>query len=121
MTTYYYKVTEFVTTFGEDPGKNEPFTHGEDFKGSDLLQMREKARAYYDERFKGLNDGKYFLPFAAPSDFDKGRNAAFSITLSLVECSDDEEYEYPLIGEDEDTILENRELEARVLHDFLNS
>ena len=33
---YFYRVYEFVTTFGADEGKHEPFSHEEDFKGDDL-------------------------------------------------------------------------------------
>lgn len=59
---YFYRVSEFVTTFGMDEGKNEPFSHFEDFKGNDLHECKAKAEKYYWERLEGLEQGKYFLP-----------------------------------------------------------
>lgn len=116
---YFYRVTEFVTTFGADPGKNEPFiTDGEDFKGNDLLKCKNDAEKYYWERLQGFENTKYFLPFAAPENFERGKNAAFSITLSLVEFyNEEEQYEYPLLGEDEETTSEGQELEMAILRD----
>lgn len=113
---YFYKVSEFVTTFEADKGKNDPFTHEEIFKDNDLVKCRAKAETYYWKRLNGLEQGKYFLPFAAPTDFVPGENAAFSISLSLVEYySEDEQIEHCLLGEDEETILESSEIEAMVL------
>ena len=114
---YFYRVTEFVTTFGDDMGKNEPYDHEEDFKGFDLLECREMAINYYKERHKGFQEDnvKYFLPFASPKDFIIGQNAAHSLTLSLIECIDNENYEYILSGEDEQTINDGREAECEIL------
>lgn len=113
---YFYRVSEFVTTFGMDEGKNEPFSHFEDFNGNNLLECKVKAEKHYWERLEGLEQGKYYLPFAAPQNFEFGKNAAFSITLSLVEYyTDDEYFEYPLIGEDDETTAESIEIEADVL------
>ncbi|MFN8268563.1 MAG: hypothetical protein U0T31_11205 [Chitinophagales bacterium] len=114
---YFYRVSEFVTTFGMDEGKNEPFSHFEDFKGNDLHDCKAKAEKHYWERLEGLEQGKYFLPFEAPETFEFGKNAAFSITLSLVEYyTDDEYFEHPLIGEDDQTTAESKEIEAAVLN-----
>ena len=113
---YFYRVSEFVTTFGMDEGKNAPFSHFEDFKGNGLHECKAKAGKYYWERLEGLEQGKYFLPFEAPENFEFGKKAAFSITLSLVEYYNDNEYfEHPLIGEDDDTTAESREIEATIL------
>ena len=113
---YFYRVSEFVTTFGMDEGKNEPFSHFEDFKGNDLHECKAKAEKYYWERLEGLEQGKYFLPFEAPEQFEFGKNAAFSITVALVEFYyKDEYYEHVTIGEDDDTTTESRIIEAVVL------
>lgn len=113
---YFYRVSELVTTFKADPGKNEAFDHTEEFKGNDLLKCKTEAEKYYWERFEGLEDGRYFLPFAAPKDFEIGKNSAFSITLSLVEYyNEDYQYEHILIGEDEKTVSEGNEIEMLVL------
>src|SRR5215813_832315 len=116
---YFYLVREYVTTFGKDKGKREPYVHKQTFKNNDLLKCRAEAEKYYYERLKGLEEGAtYFLPFAAPKDFVLGENAAFSITLSFVEYyNEDEEYEYDLVGQDEGTIAESREIETAVLRD----
>ena len=64
----------------------------------------------------GLEQNKYFLPFAAPKNFEFGKNAAFSITLALVEYyNEDEYYEHVTIGEDAETTAESREIELYVL------
>ena len=115
---YFYLVREFVTTFEKDEGKNEPFSHEQKFEGKDLLKCKTEAEKYYWERRDGLEQGKYFLEFAAPQNFEFGKNAAFSITLSLVEYyTDDNFYEHPLIGEDEETTAESIEIETAVLTD----
>ena len=114
---YFYRVSEFVTTFGMDEGKKKPLSHFEDFKGNDLHDCKAKAEKHYWERLEGLEQGKYRLPFAAPGTFEFGKNAAFSITLSLVEYyTDDEYFEHPLIGEDYQTTAESKEIEAAVLN-----
>lgn len=113
---YFYLVREHVTTFQMDDGKNEPFSHEQKFEGKDLLKCKTEAEKYYWERLDGLEQGKYFLPFAAPQNFEFGKNAAFSVTLSLVEYyTDDEYFEHPLIGEDDETTAESIEIETAVL------
>lgn len=114
---YFYLVREFVTTFGMDEGKHHSFSHKQKFEGKNLLQCRADAIKYYNERLQGLErEGKYFLPFAAPENFTMGSNAAFSITLSFVEYYSDEECdEHVLIGEDDQTTAESREIELAVL------
>lgn len=114
---YFYRVSEFVTTFGMDESKKKPYSHFEDFKGNDLHDCKAKAEKHYWERLEGLEQGKYRLPFEAPETFEFGKNAAFSITLSLVEYyTDDEYFEHPLIGEDYQTTAESKEIEAAVLN-----
>jgi hypothetical protein len=52
-----------------------------------------------------------------PIQLEFGKNAAFSITLALIEYYRENEYfEHVTIGEDEDTTVESREIEATVLH-----
>lgn len=113
---YFYRVYEFVTTFGADEGKHESFSHVEDFKGYDLLACRNSAYEYYQQRLNGLNNGSYHLPFASPQEFQLGKHAAASIILSFVEIdSDGEEIEWSLAGDEENAIHESRELELAVL------
>jgi len=110
---YFYRVNEFVTTMESDPGKNLPYSHDEDFRGSNLLYCRAKAIKWYQEREEGLiKNGKYFLPFASPKDFVLGENAAYTITLSLIEYYDEEfQLAYSLAGDDEIELQEGREFE----------
>lgn len=113
---YFYRVSEFVTTFGMDEGENGSFRHWEDFKGKDLHQCKAKAENHYWERLEGLNQGRYFLPFESPKNFELGKNASFSINMVLVEYyNQDKFFEYPLLGEDEETMAESREIEIVVL------
>ncbi len=113
---YYYLVEEFVTTFGMDEGKNKPIRHEKIFEGVDLLKCKADAKKYYWERLEGLEKTKYFLEFAAPRDFEFGKNAAFSITLSFVEYHNEEEmYIYTLIGGDANEEAESVEFETAIL------
>ncbi len=113
---YFYRVNEFMTTFGKDPGNNNPISHAQDFKGNDLLKCKDEAEAYYFKRLDGLNNGTYFLDFAPQKEFVFGENAAFSINLYLVEYyNESEQYEHVLLGEDDETNNEGRQIEAMVL------
>ena len=119
----FYRVHEFVTTFKKDPGKNDSFHHDEDFKNKNLLKSREAATQYYHKRLEGFEDGSYFLPFTGPDDFIDGENAAFTISLSLVELlANGEEQEYILLPdnhEEEETMNESRDYEKYVINEFL--
>ncbi|MGM1056492.1 MAG: hypothetical protein ACQEWG_11455 [Bacteroidota bacterium] len=117
---YFYRVSESVTTFKMDEGKNESFSHHEDFKGNDLPQCKVKAEKYYWERYEGLNHNSYFLPFHSPENFVFGKHAACSLILSFVEFyTDDNFFEHELLGEDEETMAESREIEAEILKTIL--
>lgn len=118
---YFYQVSEFVTTFGKDTGKNKPFSHSEDFEGKDLKKCKDEAIQYYIERKEGLENSQYFLPFAAAAaaDFEFSKHAAYSITLSLIEYYNNYDWmEHPLIGEDAETIAESEETESMVLKEM---
>ena len=112
--TYFYRVYESVTTFEE--GKF--YSNVTDFRTGSLKQCKAEAERFYSERMEGFERGnaKFFYPFASPSNFKQGENSAYSLVLSIVEYYyDNEYYEYPLVGEDEQTCAESREIEARVL------
>lgn len=113
---YFYLVREHVTTFKMDKGKNESFSHEQKFEDKNLMKCKTDSEKYYWERLEGLERGKYFLEFAKPQNFEFGKNAAFSITLYLVEYySNDNFIEHPLIGEDFETTNESKEIETAVL------
>ncbi len=116
VTTYKYRGYLSVTTFGADPGKNEPFYHSEDFECTNLLVAREKAINWFKQTIAGLKrEGKYFLPFASPEDFIMGKNAAFSVVVSLVICQGVNEDEFDLLGTDDGTMEDTLELEDMIL------
>lgn len=109
---YFYKVFEYVTSFEKDKGKNKPFSHFENFKGKNLKECRKIATKHYFDRLKGLNNGKFFLPFETPKKFVLGKNSAFSIILFLVEYYNEDNYfEHPILGEDSETIAVGKEIE----------
>lgn len=111
-TKHKYRGNVFVTTFGLDPDKNEPFDHTVDFESPNLLESREAGVKWYCETIIGLNRvGKYFLPFASQSEYIEGKHAAYNVTLSLVETYNGEEYEYILLGDDEDSLNQTLEIE----------
>ncbi|MDP2452651.1 MULTISPECIES: hypothetical protein [unclassified Kaistella] len=112
---YFYQVDEFVTTFGKDANKTDSFEHVEVFRDNDLYRARVKALDYYNERLKGIENTSYVLPFASPCEFRAAENSAFSITVSLVEYyNEDELYQFAIEGEDEETTVENKEIERIV-------
>lgn len=111
-TKHLYRGYVSVTTFGLDPNKSEPFNNTVDFDYSDLLESREAGVKWYHETIEGLNrQGKYFLPFTSPSEYIAGKHAAYSVTLSLVESYDGDEYEYVLLGEDDESMDDTLEIE----------
>jgi hypothetical protein len=117
---FFYRVSEFMTTFGMDEGRNEPFSHDEDFKGNDLHECKKKAEQYYWDRLKELEHSSYFLPFESPDKFVLGQHAAFKITVALVECyGEGGNVEHVTFGEDDETIEESREIEEAVLREAI--
>ena len=119
---YFYRVEEFLTTFGKDKEQNEPITHTQEFRENGILARREDAYKYYEGRLQGIEEkGRYFLPFASPEDFKAGENSAFSIWLSFVEVIDGNEYEHILEGEDEEECNESLEYEQNVISNLLQS
>ena len=116
---YFYRVSEFITSFEADEEKNQPIDHHEDFKGDDFLKCKQEAEEYYMNRLEGLENGKYFLPFAAPGNFQFGKNSAFSIILSIIEYySEDDQYEHPILGEEDEITEEGKELEESILKPY---
>lgn len=112
---YFYEVSFTVTTGEGDEGKS--FSHVEKFEGRDLKKCRKAAEAYYYEKMTGFENGtaKFFLPYAAPEEFELGKNATHSIELSLIEYyNEDKFYEYPLLGQDEETTIYSHETEEAV-------
>ncbi len=111
-TTYSYSGWVFVTTYGEDPGNHEPFSHTEYFDCPNLLEARKAAINWYYDTLNGLiKEGSYFLPFTGPKDFEFGKNAAFSIGVFMVHSWGDQIDEFCLLGYDEDAIEETIEME----------
>jgi hypothetical protein len=115
QTKYIYRGYVMVTTFGLDPGKNEAFEDDIDFDLPYLLESREAGIKWYVDTLKGLErQGKYFLPFASPSDFVEGKNAAYTVTLSFIEIFDGDEFEYTLLGTNEDYLNSTLEMEEMI-------
>jgi len=111
-TKHKYRGNVFVTTFGLDPNKSEPFYVTVDFELPSLLDSRKAGIKWYNETIQSLNrEGKYFLPFASPSEYIPGKHAAYSVSLSLVEIFDGDEFEDVLLGEDYDKMIETMEIE----------
>ena len=97
--TYFYRVSEFATTFKQDEGENDSFCTHKDFKGRDLIKQKKESEKYYYERLFGLEDKQYFLDFAPPEEFEFGENAAFSVNHILVQClNSKEENEFVLLA-----------------------
>lgn len=117
MTTYFYRVDEFVTTVGRGQGPDESFSHSLDFHFDSVEESRRQAYDYYNERQQVLAKEKaYFLPFAPEKDMHPGDIALYSLTLYFVECyNEDEYYLHGLEGVGEHEKTEARHVELDVL------
>jgi hypothetical protein len=118
MTTYFYRVDEFVTNFGKGQGPDESFSHSLDFHFDTVEESRRQAYDYYNERHELLaKEQAYFLPFAPTKDTHLGDIALYSLTLYFVECyNEDEYYLHGLEGVDDYEKTEARNVELEVLN-----
>lgn len=119
MLTYFYRVDEFVKTFGRGEGQEESFTHSLDFLFDTVQESKLQAYAYYEERLGLLvKEAEYFLPFAPVKDTKLGLIAVYSLTLYLVECYNEDEYHlHGLEGVSEAEMIEAKKVEAEVLQE----
>jgi hypothetical protein len=112
VTKYKYRGWVCVTTWGFDPEQREAVSHTEDFDVGDPLVARRAAIKWHNDTLAGLKrEGRYFLPYASPKDFVHGKNAGFTILVSLVICNGSEEDEYDLLGTDDKTRDNTLEIE----------
>jgi hypothetical protein len=112
---FYYVVDVFLGTFDVYPS----YSFREEFGNEKLRKAKLKAL----QRAKELEiileyQGMFFLPFASPQEFVLGKNANYSITVSLVqEFEEDSEYSheiYTIEGEGIDETIEALEFEADI-------
>ena len=112
---YFYRGMVLVSTFGADPKKTEAFSHTENFEDSDLLTARQKAIGWWRDTQRGIDrEGKYMLPYAGACDWKLGEHAMALITVSLVESTGSEEWEYTIIGGDDIEEEEALEMESQL-------
>ena len=112
---FYYVVDVLLGTFGVYP----PYSFREEFGNEKLREAKLKALQRAKEIEIILDyQGMFFLPFASPSEFVTGKNAHYSITVSLVqEFEEDNEYSHQIHtieGEDIDETIEALEFEADI-------
>ena len=100
---YFYRVDIFLTTYEMDVKKTKIFRHAEEFRGDDLLQMRNEAFNYHDSaKYNIEKNGKFILPFASSFlDFKLGVNATYGVHTFLVV---DEEEDYCVYGQSEERL-----------------
>jgi hypothetical protein len=118
MATYFYRVDEYVSTFGRSQGQEESFSHSLDFYFDTLQESKQQAYDYYNDRLSFLSkEGAYFLPFAPVKDTSLGDIAIYSLTLYFVECyNEDEYYLHGLEGVSEEEKEEAKEVEWEVFN-----
>lgn len=116
MATYFYRVDEYVSTFGRSQGQEEFFTHSLDFHFDSVQESKRQAYEYYHDRLAFLaREEAYFLPFASTKDTSPGDIALYSLTLYFVECyNEDEYYLHGLEGVSEEEKADAREVEWEV-------
>jgi hypothetical protein len=117
MVTYFYRVDEFVRTFGRGESREEAFTHSLDFHFDTTRESKLQAYGYYKERLDVLaKEEEYFLPFTPVKDTKLGPVAIYSLTLYFVECYNEEEYYlHGLEGVSETEMAESKKIEEEVL------
>lgn len=108
---YFYRIETYMTTFR--PG--ETVQELMDIQDRDLKVARQQAFRKYEEIKKMLiRRGEYILPFASRADFVAGKNACFSIWISLVEELAGEEEEHIIHGEPREEMQDALAYERRV-------
>ena len=122
-TEYFFLIEEHLDVQVKGEDKNLYLPH--EFKICDdqptLALTYEAACHFYHERLLGLENGQFFLDFASPGEYVKGRHARFSITLYLM--IDESSYyspsfgamqsnrtKLPLLGEEPEEMEEGNEL-----------
>jgi hypothetical protein len=95
---FHYEVEIFISTFGA----YESYSHTEEFADENLKKAKFQALKRAQELELILKQqGMFFLPFASPDEFILGKNACYSISVSLIQEFDDEDIEIHTIeGED---------------------
>ncbi len=118
MLTYFYRVDEFVRTFGRGESQEESFTHSLDFQFDTVQESKVQAYDYFRDRLEVLaKEEEYLLPFTPVKDTGLGQIAVYSLTLYFIECyNEDEYYLHGLEGVSENEMAEAREVEAEVLN-----
>jgi len=126
-TQYFYRVESSITTFVTQSKEGDDCTI--DFKGPNLKQCKEEAhKCYVQKSLEFANNPGYMMgtmPYAGFDNFIVGTNAAYSLTLALVErgiyeafgLNEPYECEYFLAGEDDECLEENLQIEKDVLND----
>jgi hypothetical protein len=122
----FYRVALFITTFEQHASKNCLFEDDYDFpinpymSSEELSQIRKKAMDFYNERLEQVTEGNFHIPFATPSDLEMNENAAYGLTVSIIELYEDgEEDEWFLTGEDEELLKEGKAEEERIISEIL--
>jgi len=127
-TQYFYRVESSITTFVTQSKEGDDYIR--DFKGPNLRQCKEEAhKCYVQKSLEFARSPGYMLgtmPYASFEDFKTGTNAAYSLTLALVESgrytafglNEDYEDEYFLCGGDDDELEENLQIEKDALNDY---
>ncbi len=94
----YPLVYEFVTCFEQDANATEAYNHTEFFHTGNLCDDAYYAIEYAAKRLKNPPQS-YFLPVCSLQDFVMGKNAAFSVHITLaIEYMDGSEDEVPFMG-----------------------
>lgn len=94
----YLLVHEFVTCFEQDSNATKAYNHTEKFDTQNLAEDEHNAIMYYYKRLT-QPPKSYFLPIATPQDFEMGKNAAWTVYITLaVEHMDGTEDEIPFLG-----------------------
>lgn len=110
---YYYKIEVFIATFDI----YDSYTHFEEFRYDDLREARKSAFVRQSELINILEkQGMFFLPFAKQENFVFGKNACYSVILSLViEDHLGEKEIVTLISSDEPEIDNSFWIESQIL------
>jgi hypothetical protein len=115
MSTYFYRVNEFMTSLE----KGAPYySQNRDFEGETLLDSRSKAMEYYAQQVQSFESEGTFVSNGF-SDYSKqnqpGGNPAYSLTLSIVEKTPEGgETDHIIAGDDEETVAEGRKMETEI-------
>lgn len=114
-----YRGTVLTARIDSYPIKTESHFEFVDFDDPDLAKARSEAFFWFEHRVRQLEQaGRYVIPFAPRGEFIVNDHEAHWIDVSFVVSENGEEFEYGLLGFDDQTVSDTLKLEESYFGDY---